>query len=262
MVSWIRSNPVLLELAINDPRQAQRLYEDFDANGDEEESYEDNEVYTQDKSEQSDHYRLGMMAAQRGWDQETIDIIWDDDYLYNLAMNDPRRAEDIVASQNTKPAPSSNYSLFPFDVQLSVDNHIPNPIAVSPFIATAATFNFIHRRLINRYSIPIEHMQRPEWGYGVAGSYLDQGWVTYHTAVPLTMMDRKTGHREEIQLHVTDFGKHDIILGLPWLKQHEVAFGSSGKGVSFPSENCRQLCFGQSTRKRNRRKKGGRRWMA
>jgi hypothetical protein len=30
------------------------------------------------------------------------------------------------------------------------------------------------------------------------------------------------GHQESISLYITNLGKHDIILGLPWMKEHRV----------------------------------------
>jgi hypothetical protein len=46
------------------------------------------------------------------------------------------------------------------------------------------------------------------------------------------------GHRESISLFVTNLGKHDIILGLPWMKKHKVVPDWDSSTLQFTATEC------------------------
>jgi hypothetical protein len=51
------------------------------------------------------------------------------------------------------------------------------------------------------------------------------------------------GHSEMLTFNVTPLGKHNIVLGLPWLQQHNlIAQWSSGK-LTFASDYCERHCL-------------------
>ncbi|OWT42257.1 reverse transcriptase (RNA-dependent DNA polymerase) domain-containing protein [Pochonia chlamydosporia 170] len=55
-------------------------------------------------------------------------------------------------------------------------------------------------------------------------------------------MDIK-GHKEKILFYVTKLGKYDIILGKPWLTDHNPNVNWSTNIVTFNSNHCRQYCM-------------------
>ncbi|KAI9883862.1 MAG: hypothetical protein M1823_004353 [Watsoniomyces obsoletus] len=84
--------------------ESEEEYKDDHVDEDDDED-EDGDEGEDDELEQSDYFQLGMMAAMRGWNKEMMDIIGDDDFLLQLALNDPRGAEEIVEGMKKKPAP-------------------------------------------------------------------------------------------------------------------------------------------------------------
>ncbi|KJZ69408.1 hypothetical protein HIM_11204 [Hirsutella minnesotensis 3608] len=55
-------------------------------------------------------------------------------------------------------------------------------------------------------------------------------------------MDIK-GHKEKMLFYVTKLGKYDIILGKPWLTDHNPIINWSTNMVSFNSDHCRRRCM-------------------
>ena len=55
-------------------------------------------------------------------------------------------------------------------------------------------------------------------------------------------MDIK-GHKEKMLFYVTKLGKYDIILGKPWLTDHNPNVNWSTNLVTFNSDHCRKHCM-------------------
>jgi hypothetical protein len=55
------------------------------------------------------------------------------------------------------------------------------------------------------------------------------------------------GHSETLTFDVALLGKHNIVLGLPWLQQHnQIMHWSNGK-LTFTSDYCEQQCLAVPT---------------
>jgi hypothetical protein len=50
------------------------------------------------------------------------------------------------------------------------------------------------------------------------------------------------GHREKLPMFVTKLGRHPIVLGIPWLKQHDVVIHFASNLVTFRSQHCLAHC--------------------
>ena len=50
------------------------------------------------------------------------------------------------------------------------------------------------------------------------------------------------GHQEKIPLFITKLGYYAIVLGLPWLRRHDVNIRFSKNTVTFDSDYCLQHC--------------------
>ena len=51
------------------------------------------------------------------------------------------------------------------------------------------------------------------------------------------------GHKEKMLFYVTKLGKYDIILGKPWLTDHNPNVNWSTNTVTFNSDHCRKYCM-------------------
>jgi len=79
----------------------------------------------------------------------------------------------------------------------------------------------------------------------------DHGWERGHQRacnprrqVHLTIIH----HEEDIRLHCIKIGNAPIILGLPWLKLHDLVIGWKNHTVKFYSDHCAEKCLPSSPR--------------
>ena len=87
--------------------------------------------------------------------------------------------------------------------------------------------------------LKLEPLKRP-WKLRVAdGNEVDSGSVTHYVCVPLRIHD----HREEkSRLYVTKLGHYPVILGLPWIRQHNLRIDFAGNSFLFDSKYCQKHC--------------------
>jgi hypothetical protein len=87
--------------------------------------------------------------------------------------------------------------------------------------------------------LALEPLKRP-WRLRVAdGNEVDSGQVTHYVQVPLRIHD----HREEkSRLYATKLGHYPVILGLPWIRQHNPRIDFAGNSFLFDSEYCHKHC--------------------
>ena len=52
-------------------------------------------------------------------------------------------------------------------------------------------------------------------------------------------------HAETLTFDVTPLGKHNIVLGLPWLQQHNPTIHWTSRKVTFASDYCEEHCLAQ-----------------
>src|SRR5258708_17423034 len=98
--------------------------------------------------------------------------------------------------------------------------------------------NFIHEELVQKLKLPIIPRPKPLNLHAVQGSKFHQ--VTTQCTIEITTQH---GHTEHLTLDIAPIGKHDIILGLPWLKQHKPIVNWQTHNVEQWSLYCHHNCF-------------------
>ncbi|THG95850.1 hypothetical protein EW145_g7892 [Phellinidium pouzarii] len=83
-------------------------------------------------------------------------------------------------------------------------------------IDSGAEGKFINSKFIAKHHIPVQKLIKPIPVHNVDGTPNQSGTITHYTLRPLLFRNKLT----LAFLLVTSLGKEDIILGLPWLKQH------------------------------------------
>lgn len=97
-------------------------------------------------------------------------------------------------------------------------------------IDSGATGNFVNERIVRTHTLPTEALSTPKPLTVVDGRPIAAGTVTQRTPeLPMTIKGRAT----EISLLVTSIGKHEIILGLPWLERHNPTVNWTGRELSW-----------------------------
>ena len=92
---------------------------------------------------------------------------------------------------------------------------------VQVMLDSGATGNFIDHGMVNTLQIPLMKKDTPEEVQAVDGKPLSSGPLTEHTTVlQLRMVVGEEHHIEGVRFNVIDAPQYGIILGMPWLQQH------------------------------------------
>jgi len=68
------------------------------------------------------------------------------------------------------------------------------------------------------------------------------GPVTHMTKVPMEI----SSHRELATFQVANLQNHGVILGMPWLREHNLTIDWNDKRITFNSEGCTTGCLKSS----------------
>lgn len=108
-------------------------------------------------------------------------------------------------------------------------------------IDSGATSNFMDINYALQNKLEIVRLDTPIPLTVVDGSSLSSGSITHHTN--LTALIFATSHQESLTFHLLSITSYDIILGAPWLQQHNPSIDWTLRQLSFKSEYCKQHCL-------------------
>lgn len=141
-----------------------------------------------------------------------------------------------------------NEDMLPVSVQLDPESHLEiratlqaQEVSAHPLVMidSGATSTFINRRLVESLGLTLTKKTHPRPLFTVDGSQIKGGSVKFEVLVQLSLGH----HQEDIVLDVVDIGRHDIILGTPWLTRHNPAIDWTTHLVTFTSLFCSKSCF-------------------
>lgn len=123
-------------------------------------------------------------------------------------------------------------------------NNGTQQVQLSALVDCGATGCFINQRTVEMHKLPVTRLALPLPVRVVDGREIASGAVTMITPVLTLEIDSELGtHREQIRFHITDCGVHDIILGLPWLRQHSPTIHWATSKIVLESAACNNKCF-------------------
>ena len=118
----------------------------------------------------------------------------------------PRRVSPVVVQSK-----SQN------NLIISVKMHTgEQDIDASALVDSGAEGKFINSRVIQAHGFQIRQLRRPIPVQNVDGSANRAGHITHYTDIPMVL----NGLSMKERFLITNTGKVDIILGLPWLKKY------------------------------------------
>ena len=132
-----------------------------------------------------------------------------------------------------------NEDMLPVRVVLNPESHLEfksslrsSEISATPtvMIDSGATAEFINQRLVEALGLPLIKKTHPRPLYTVDGSKIKSGSVRHEVEIHLSIAD----HSETLRLDVVDIGRHDVILGIPWLHRLDRSSGPSPLAVYSP----------------------------
>jgi len=101
-------------------------------------------------------------------------------------------------------------------------------------IDSGATEDFIDKRVCSKYNIRTTQAKTTREVYLADGQPSAMGPITHTAKVPMDI----GSHRELVTLQVAKLPNHEVILGMPWLKQHSPRIDWGQGKITFESERC------------------------
>jgi len=105
-------------------------------------------------------------------------------------------------------------------------------VIINAMIDSGATEDFIDTEVCNKHGIIMIKAKYPREIYLVDGKPSAMGPVTHMTNVPIDI----SSHRELATIQVANLQNHAVILGMPWLREHNPTIDWNDKRITFNSE--------------------------
>jgi predicted aspartyl protease len=102
----------------------------------------------------------------------------------------------------------------------------------------ATGYAFIDQDFAHRHELPLRPLKTPRALEVIDGRKISSGDITRLAEAHLSIHE----HREKLPIFVTKLGHYPIVLGIPWLKQHDVAICFASNLVTFGSQYCLAYC--------------------
>jgi len=113
---------------------------------------------------------------------------------------------------------------------------------VMALINSGSAGNFIHEKVVKEMKLPTIARKTPLKVTHVKGGQVGMVHTQVKCYLRIRDMDRNS-HREIITLDVAPIGRHQVILGLPWLKAHQPKLDWGGLKLRFKQEHCKEQCL-------------------
>jgi len=115
-------------------------------------------------------------------------------------------------------------------------------VTINAMIDSGATEDFIDKGFCSKYNIRTTKVKTMRDVYLADSQPSAMGPITHTAKVPRDI----SSHRELATFQVAKLSKHEVILGMPWLKQHSPRiYWGQGK-ITFESERCTAWCLKES----------------
>ena len=112
-------------------------------------------------------------------------------------------------------------------------------LKINAIIDSGATEDFIDKEVCKKHQITMTPTENPREIYLADGNPSDMGPVTHIAKVPMTIGN----HEELATLQVANLENHKVILGRPWLKEHNSKIDWERNKIRFNSERCTTWCL-------------------
>jgi len=115
-------------------------------------------------------------------------------------------------------------------------------VTINAMIDAGATEDFIDREVCNKHGIRMIKAKNPREIYLADGKPSAMGPVTNMTKVPMDI----GSHRELATFQVANLQNYEVIVGMPWLREHNPTIDWKDKRITFNSERCTTWCLKSS----------------
>jgi hypothetical protein len=195
------------------------------------------EIQDADRSSRANHHRLPFGSRSNTFGAKKLDhptepVVPADRNISDFASlcnSDLSHENTVVVSAIT---------LYQLVRHLTVPITLADMIKTTAMVDSGAMGNFIHPRFVDEHTL-VTKPRNPLTVNNVNGRLLSR--VDRQVEVRMAVGN----HSETLTFDVAPLGGHNIVLGLPWLQQHNpLLHWSSGK-VTFASDYCEKHCLVQ-----------------
>jgi predicted aspartyl protease len=102
----------------------------------------------------------------------------------------------------------------------------------------ATGYAFADEEFVRDHNLPLYKLSQPRSLEVIDGRPVESGVITHLTKLPMNI----NGHKEEIPMFITQLGHYPIVLGLPWLRRHDVNVSFARNSLVFDSDFCLTHC--------------------
>ncbi|KAB5587753.1 Retrotransposable element Tf2 [Ceratobasidium theobromae] len=117
---------------------------------------------------------------------------------------------------------------------------LPRPFYGWAMIDSGASSCFIHKKLVEEYKIPTNAKEKAWRLRVIDGREIASGIIDTECSFDLALSGN---HIEPITFNVANIGRHDVVLGMSWLKRHSPLIDWKTQTVSFVSDHCVHHCL-------------------
>jgi len=115
-------------------------------------------------------------------------------------------------------------------------------VTINAMIDSGATEDFIDKEFCSKYNIRTTQAKTIREVYLAEGRPSAMGPITHTAKVPMDI----GSHRELAIFQVAKLPNHEVILGMPWSKQHSPRIDWGQGKITFESERCTTWCLKES----------------
>ena len=88
------------------------------------------------------------------------------------------------------------------------------------------------------HKIPLQELKEKKQVEVIDGRPIESGDISHIAKVGMKIQE----HREQLPMFITKLGHYPIVLGIPWLRLHDVAVRFASNTVTFGSQYCITYC--------------------
>jgi hypothetical protein len=97
---------------------------------------------------------------------------------------------------------------------------------------------FMDQDFVRHHQIPLPELNQKKQVEVIDGRPIESGDITHIAKVGMNIQD----HKEQLPMFITKLGHYSIILGIPWLRLHDVEVHFASNTVTFGSQYCITHC--------------------
>jgi len=115
-------------------------------------------------------------------------------------------------------------------------------VTINAMIDSGATEDFLNNGFCSKYNIRTTQAKTTREVYLADRQPSAMGPITHTAKVPMDI----GSHRELATFQVAKLPNHEVILGMPWFKQHSPRIDWGQRKITFESERCPTWCLKES----------------